>query len=452
MHFDDKTRAAAAHDFGNLVHRQPKGVLHPLSDRDLSQTMRWAAARGLKVAPRGRGHSVFGRSQAADGIVIDMTRFRTIDGVQGDRVVVDAGATWDEVLASTLAQGLTPPVLTDYLPLSVGGTLAVGGIGGTSSRHGMQTDNVLAMEVITGDGRKRDCSTTRHADLFDAVRAGLGQVALIRRATLKLVPAPRQLRRFLLSYPDLKTMLKDQRLLAADGRFDRMQGAVVAAPTGGWTFRIEAAKNLNGRTTDGDDALLGELSDDREKAQRSTVAYADDAHRLAPLEQTLRSNRQWFFPHPWLTTFVGDAQIESVAEATLAALTPADLGTFGQVVLSAFHRRAVHTPLLRLPADALCFAFNLIRIPTSDNAAEADRLVAANRASYERVRASGGTLYPVGALPMSCEDWRRHFGGAFGPLRDARRKYDPAGILTPGYELFQCVSTWYSTRRIETQG
>ena len=68
--------------------------------------------------------------------------------------MVGAGATWRAVLGATLARGLTPPVLTNYLGLSVGGTLAVGGIGGTSSRYGMQTDNVLALDVVTGDGRE----------------------------------------------------------------------------------------------------------------------------------------------------------------------------------------------------------------------------------------------------------------------------------------------------------
>ena len=54
-----------------------------------------------------------------------MGRLRTIHAVQRDRVVVDAGATWREVVEATLPHGRTPPVLTDYLDLSVGGTLAV---------------------------------------------------------------------------------------------------------------------------------------------------------------------------------------------------------------------------------------------------------------------------------------------------------------------------------------
>jgi FAD/FMN-containing dehydrogenase len=61
----------------------------------------------------------------------------------------------------------------------------------------------------------------------------------------------------------------------------------------------------------------------------------------------------------------------------------------------------------------------------------------ADRATiYERVRAAGGTLYPVSAFPMSRDDWRKHFGPAWERLRDAKRNFDPGHILTPGYEVF----------------
>ncbi len=141
LRFDEESRAAAADDFGHIVRRTPAGVLLPGSDRDVATTIRWAGKLGRQIAPQGQSHSVYGRAQVRAGIVIDMTQFRTIHGVQNDRVVVDAGAKWSEVLAATLPRGLTPPVLTDYLELSVGGALVVGGIGGTTSRYGMQSDN-----------------------------------------------------------------------------------------------------------------------------------------------------------------------------------------------------------------------------------------------------------------------------------------------------------------------
>lgn len=300
IRFDDESRAATAEDFGHIVHRTPEGLLLPASGRDVAATIRWAAGRGRTLAPQGKRHSVFGRSLVDDGIVADMTRLRNIHSVQTDRVVADAGATWSEVVAATLPQGLTPPVLTDYLGLSVGGTLAVGGIGGTTARFGMQSDNVFDLEVVTGQGQQVVCSPESHADLFNAVRGGLGQVGVVTRATLRLIPAPQQVRRYLLIYRDLKTMLTDERLLVADDRFDAVQGAVLPSSTG-WGFRLDVVKQFSGNPSD-DSALLDGLSDNRVQAQLSTLPYIDYLNRLVVLEQALRANGQWFFPHPWLTT------------------------------------------------------------------------------------------------------------------------------------------------------
>lgn len=434
LRFDEMSRGAAADDFGHLVHRTPAAVLLPGSDQDVATTIRWAAGRGRAITPQGQSHSVFGRSQARGGIVIDMSRLQTVHSVGPNHVVVDAGATWSQVLAATLPLGLTPPVLTDYLELSVGGTIIVGGVGATTSRHGVQADNVLEMDVITGTGEKTTCSPSRHPDLFNAVRAGLGQVGVVTRATLALVPAPQQIRRYLLIYDDLHSLVNDQRLLSADDRFDAVQGAVLPT-SNGWTFRLDAVKEFSTDPPD-DGLLLAGLSDNRAQAQLSTLSYAAYLNRLAALEQALRANGQWFFPHPWLTTFVGDAAVESVVSRELGLLDPADLGPLGQIVLSAFRRQAVTSPLLRLPADDLVYAFNFVRIPATDDRAEADRLVSANRATYERVVGEGGTLYPVSAFPMSADDWRQHFGPAFHQLRDAKRTYDPRDVLTPGYEVF----------------
>ncbi|OWY64597.1 FAD linked oxidase [cyanobacterium TDX16] len=434
LRFDRESRAAAADDFGHIVRRTPESVLLPGSARDVATTILWTSGRSRKIAPQGQSHSVYGRAQVSDGTAIDMTQLRAVQDVQDDRVVVGAGAKWSEVLAATLPQGLTPPVLTGYLELSVGGTLVVGGVGSTISRYGVQSDNVLELEVVTGRGQKVTCSPHSNADLFDAVRAGLGQVAVITRATLNLVPAPEQVRRYLLIYPDLRTLLTDERLLVTDNRFDAVEGAVLPTP-GGWKYRLDAVKQFSVNPPD-DDTLLADLTDDRSTAEIGTLPYFDYLNRLATLEQNLRSNGQWFYPHPWLTTFVGDSSVESVVGDELTRLTPEDLGTFGQVVLSPFRRQAITTPLLQMPTDDLLYAFNLIRIPTTDDTTEADRLVKANRAIYERVRAAGGTLYPVSAFPMSRDDWRSHFGSVWERLCDAKRNFDPRQVLTPGYEVF----------------
>lgn len=432
---DDEALVAATEDFGHIVRRTPESILLPESDQDVAATIRWAGDLGRKIAPRGQGHSVYGRAQARGGTVIDMTSLRTVREVLSDRIVVDAGATWSDVLAATLPRDLTPPVLTDYLNLSVGGTLAVGGVGGTSARHGTQSDNILELDVVTGKGQKVTCSPVDNADLFDAVRAGLGQIGVITRATIKLVPAPAKVRRYILTYPDLKRLLTDERLLAAENRFDAVQGAILLSPAGR-TFRLDAVRYFSGERPPDDKAMLAGLSDDRPSAKLSTLSYRDYLDRFAALEQLLRSNGQWFYPHPWLMTFVGDTNVESIVGDELERLTPADLGTYGQITLSPLHRAAMASPLLQLPANDLVYAFNLVRIPTADSAVETGRLVEGNRAIYERVRAAGGTLYPVSALPMSGEDWQRHFGSVWTRFCQAKQDFDPAHLLTPGYEVF----------------
>ena len=106
-------------------------------------------------------------------------------------------------------------------------------------------------------------------------------------------------------YPDLRTLLNDQRVLIADDRFDALQGAVLPTPAG-WQFQLDAVAHAPGDGPD-DAALLSGLSDDRSAAAITNVPYLDYLDRLAPLEQTLRANGQWFHPHPWLTMFVGDS-------------------------------------------------------------------------------------------------------------------------------------------------
>ncbi|HEY6423876.1 MAG TPA: hypothetical protein VIY28_11625 [Pseudonocardiaceae bacterium] len=83
-------------------------------------------------------------------------------------------------------------------------------------------------------------------------------------------------------------MLQDERRLAGDNRFNGVQGAVLAAPTGGWTFRLDAVKEFSGDPPD-DNALLTGLSDDRSQAQPSTIPYRDSLTQLATLEKALRS-------------------------------------------------------------------------------------------------------------------------------------------------------------------
>jgi cytokinin dehydrogenase len=436
VRLEPELRAAAAHDFGRLIHKQPRGVLRPASSADIARLMRWAKSRCVKVAARGQGHSIYGRSLVGDGIVVDTSAMNAIRDIKHDHVVVDAGAVWRDLLDATLAQGLTPPVLTNYLSLSVGGTIAVGGIGATSSRHGMQTDNVIALDVVTGDGNELSCSAAANPDLFDSVRAGLSQCGIITRATLRLVHAPERIRRFQLFYRDLPSLMADQRRVLTEGRFDQLQGAVLPDGSGGWRYQLDGAIAYDSGSAPDEKAVLSGLSDERGAAVIADLTYREDAFAFGKFENLLRAKGQWFNPQPWLLTFLRGSNAERVAGDVLAGLKGDAVGPFGRITLYPLLTSAFHTPLVRLPKEDIVFVFNLIRIPASNDATAAERMVADNRRLYDRIREAGGVQYPVGAFAMSSGDWEVHFGSSWPQLREAKRRHDPGHLLAPGYNIF----------------
>ncbi|MFJ6835787.1 FAD-binding protein [Streptomyces sp. NPDC091209] len=439
VHTDDASLTADADDFGHIVHRRPVAVLRPGSVHDIVAMVRFCAEHGVSVAPRGQGHATQGQAQVDGGLVVETTPLASIGpvGPGSTTVTVGAGAKWSEVARATLAHGLTPPTFTDYLELSVGGTLSVGGIGGQTHQRGAQVDNVTELQVVTGAGHLVRCSPTRHRDLFLAVLAGLGQCAIIVGATLRLVPAPETVRHYLLPYDDLRTFLDDQRLLVEEGRFDYVEGQVTPDADGTFNaYVLEAvAYGPPAGPAPDDTTLLRGLRHDPAGVQTSDLGYYDFLDRLAAGVAALKEAGLWAFAHPWLNLLLPGRSAAALAESLLADLTPADLGP-GVVLLYPVLRESLHTPLLRTPDDPVSYLLAVLRTTPPDDTATVDRLLAANRAAYDTVHAAGGTHYPVGSVPFDAADWREHFGPAYRRLATARHTYDPHGILVPGQGIF----------------
>lgn len=157
-YFSFKNNQEAAKDFGNRYNMLPLAVLHPHSIRDISITLKHIFEMGsgteLTIAARGHGHSLQGQAQALQGIVINMESLKEpamqVHSGNLSWVDVHGGELWINILHETLKYGLTPKSWTDYLHLSVGGTLSNAGISGQAFRHGPQISNVHQLEVVTG--------------------------------------------------------------------------------------------------------------------------------------------------------------------------------------------------------------------------------------------------------------------------------------------------------------
>ena len=432
---DDASRAAAADDFGHLVHRQPLAVLKPGSVNDVVKLVKFARRNNIQVAGRGQGHSTQGQAQVEAGVIIDMSTLGAVHDINATNALVDGGTRWLDLCAQPTAQGLTPPVLVDFLELTVGGTLSLGGIGSQSFRYGPQVDNVLELEVVTGEGRLVTCSPTQRVALFEAARSGLGQFGLIVRARVRLIPAPPNARLYHAFYDNLPAFLSDLEKLIDDGRFDTVQGFAVPDGAGGWRFQLETSKNFSPGNEPDDAALLSGLAFTPGTQLAQDMTYFDYLNRLAPLVAFLRQIGVWAFPHPWVNLFVPSANAQTLIGETLATLTVDDVGQ-GPILIYPFNRKLFRAPFFRVPDSRHFFVFSLLRNavpPTPERAAE---LVTANRKLYARTVELGGKRYPFDSVPMTRQDWRKHFQPLWGAFVSAKRHFDPAGILTPGPGIF----------------
>jgi cytokinin dehydrogenase len=422
------------HDFGNMVTGAPLAVLHPASVNDIVTAVKYARANKLTIAMNGQGgtgtdlesHSNYGQALAPGGINVDSRGLSQIHQISKDYAIVGAGVTWAQLTDAALARGYTPVGLTDYLHLSVGGTISVGGIGGMVQKYGLLCDTVKEIQIVTGTGELLTASPSTRSELFYAALAGGGQVGIITRAKVLLVPAPTRALWFNLYYNDLATYMSDQERILSDGRFSHQEGEIIRKPDdSGWRYKIEAVKFYTGTAPDRK-ALLNGLRDDRADAETTDLGYRDWLFRIDPFETYLKENGFWNQPKPWLSLVLPASKTKQFIEAVVAELTNEDLGA-GFSGFYPFKTSKLTRPLFALPtpAEPTAYLFDVLRFPFPGDP------------GIDRMLAHGAKRYLVGAIPgMTKADWQKHFGALYAPFAAAKNKYDPDRVLTPGQGFF----------------
>ncbi|MEC4019679.1 FAD-binding protein [Streptomyces sp. H27-D2] len=436
--------ASFSKDFGNLVTATPWAVLRPGSVQDIVKMVNYARANALKIAMNGRSgtgtdlesHSCYGQAAVPGGISIDARGLSKVCSISSTSAVVEAGVTWAQLTDAALAQDKTPPALTDYLHLSVGGTLSVGGVGGTVQKYGLQVDTVQSVDVVTGDGQLVTASSSTRPDLFNAVLAGGGQAGIIVRAKIKLIPAPARALVFSLFYNDLATYLADQEKLLTDGRFGGQVGEMPRRPDdSGWRYKLEAVAYYSSAKAPDRAALLAGLRDDRASAVIEDFTYRDYTFRLDAFEAYLKEGDYWGQPKPWLSLFLPASRTKAFMDQVAAELTPGDLGG-GFLLVYPYRTSKLTRPLAVQPNESVGYLFDLLRFP-APGATDIQRMLDQNRRLYDKAVALGAKRYLVGAIPgMTPAEWKQHFGSRWEAFVNAKRRYDPANILTPGQGFF----------------
>ncbi|XP_076943003.1 cytokinin dehydrogenase 5-like [Bidens hawaiensis] len=470
---------SAVSDFGKLTTHEPAAVLHPSSSLDIANLVKLAyeSPQGFAVSARGHGHSINGQAAANNGVVVEMSwrSAAPVPEVNEKLMYVDVwgGELWIDVLKSTLAYGLAPKSWTDYLYLSVGGTISNAGISGQAFNHGPQISNVHEVDVVTGRGELVTCAEDRNSELFHAVMGGLGQFGIITRARIALEPSPRMVRWIRVLYSNFSGFTHDQEYLISlhdqpnSLKFDYVEGFVIVdeglinnwrssffSPSnpvkississgGNVLYCLEITKNYyensDPETVNQEvKALLKKLNYIPATVFTTDLPYIDFLDRVHKAELKLRSKGLWDVPHPWLNLFVPKSRIEDFDRGVFKGI----LGnkTSGPILIYPMNKNKwdEETSVVT-PNEDVFYLVALLRsaLQNGEETLTLEHLSNENRRilNFCEDRKIGIKQY----LPhyTTQQEWMDHYGEKWPQIYKRKMEFDPRHILATGQRIFE---------------
>jgi hypothetical protein len=176
------------HGWNLTADLNPSALALVESADDVSATVRFAAANGLKVAGQGTGHGAAPLAPLDETILIRTAGMRDIEvDPDAQSARLEAGVLSLEVGKAGNAHGLCgmPGSSPD---VGVVGFSLGGGLSWLGRRHGFACNRISAIELVTADGEARTVDADNDPDLFWALRGGGGGYAIVTALHVHLLP------------------------------------------------------------------------------------------------------------------------------------------------------------------------------------------------------------------------------------------------------------------------
>ncbi|XP_030456701.1 cytokinin dehydrogenase 3-like [Syzygium oleosum] len=471
LHVDPESIGEASVDYGLIVREIPLAVLRPSYPEDIATLVAFVYNEysvPLTISARGCGHSVHGQAMARDGVVVDMTslgdkrRGTTVSWSWslGHYADVSGQQLWIDVLEETLKHGVAPVSWTDYLYLTLGGTLSNAGISGETFRYGPQISNVYEMDVITGTGHFLTCSPHKNPQLFYSVLGGLGQFGIITRARIALGQAPKRAKWVRMLYSDFSAFTMDhERLISRNGRdqveaLDYVEGMLVMRRNSdSWIsffspsdhqrlmslvtehellYCIEVAKFNDGSTqstVDKDlEMILKDLRHVPEFLFQKDVAYVDFLSR-AGVEQGPQNKT-----HPWLNLFVPKSRIADFNTGVFKNIVLKKNITTGLVLIYPMnHDKWDDRMSAAIPDEDVFYTVGFLH---SSGLGDWQEFDLQNKEVLLFCEDNGIKVKQYLPNYSTEREWMEHFGPKWRTFQESKAQFDPKMLLSPGQRIF----------------
>jgi cytokinin dehydrogenase len=453
---DEEVRNSYRSDFGRMVDRLPGAVARCASAEELAEVIRFCRERRIPVVPRGQAHTQSGQATTDVGVVVDTSSMQTIHEIDeaGETATVDSGVVWRELVRATMERGMVPRVLTNNLGVSIGGTLSMAGLGVASFRYGTQADNVDELQVVTGAGEVVVCSREQNRELFDMVRCSLGQFGIITRAKVRLRHCKPLVRKYYLLYDDLGALMEDSRKVMdpSNDTFSSLESWCTPCFQGikkigegmelregvqtfaYWMYPLHLTVEYDAGQEPDDQAVLQGLTPYRH-LETSDFTQLEFCERMDPVFTLWRRSGYWDMAHPWMETTLPWDTARDYIESVLAITPPQALGPGGHVLLWPARTASSDVPLFMHPEGEYVMGWGILPgVPHEFLDLALNQLDMASELSIHY----GGKRYLSGYVTFdTAEKWAGHYGDQWERVREAKARFDPDGILAPGFVVYE---------------
>ncbi len=187
--------------WNGMIDKRPALIAQCAGVGDVIDAVDFARSNNLLVSVRGGGHNIPGNCVCNGGLMIDLSRMRSVLVDPSKWTArAEGGVKWGDFDHETQAFGLATTGGTDP-DTGIAGLTLGGGIGWLSGEFGLSCDNLVSADVVTSDGRFLRANAEENPDLFWALRGGGGNFGVVTSFEYQLHPVGPLVLAGLIFYP-----------------------------------------------------------------------------------------------------------------------------------------------------------------------------------------------------------------------------------------------------------